>query len=91
MRKLFIWALAVISFVAIALLIFVQVKWIRDAFDVQKQQFDLMVNKSMVQVVSRLENQETVETFSQIRDELTKSGDTTLIKELMLPDHMAVD
>ncbi|NLO67599.1 MAG: HAMP domain-containing histidine kinase [Bacteroidales bacterium] len=91
MRKLFIWALAVISFVDIALLIFVQVKWIRDAFDVQKQQFDLMVNKSMVQVVSRLENQETVETFSQIRDELTKSGDTTLIKELMLPDHMAVD
>ncbi|MFO7615939.1 MAG: HAMP domain-containing sensor histidine kinase [Bacteroidales bacterium] len=91
MRKLFIWALAAISFLAIATLIYVQVRWIQDAFDVQRQQFDLMVNKSMVQLVSRLENQETVETFSQIRDELAKSGDTTLIQELMLPDHMAVD
>lgn len=91
MRKIFIWALAAVSFIAITALVLIQLIWIRDAFKVQDQQFDLIVNKSLSQIISRLENIETVATFNQLRDELAKAGDTVNVGKLNLPDHLAIE
>ncbi len=81
MRKTFIWILSIISSVAVIALIFIQLMWVRDAFEVQKQQFDLLINKSLAQVTSRLEIKETVD---QIQGELIRSGDSLGLTRLNL-------
>jgi two-component system phosphate regulon sensor histidine kinase PhoR len=91
MRKVFIWTLAAVSFIAITALLLIQLVWIRDAFRVQDQQFDLVVNKSLGQIISRLENIETVATFNQLMDELAKTGDTANVGKLNLPEHLAIE
>jgi two-component system phosphate regulon sensor histidine kinase PhoR len=56
--------------------------WVQDAFEVQKQQFNLLINKSLAQVTSKLELKET---YNQIQGELVRSGDSLGLKRLNLP------
>jgi len=82
MRKTFIWILSFFSSAAVIALIFIQVMWIQDAFEVQKQQFNLLINKSLTQVTSKLELKET---YNQIQGELERSGDSLGLGNLNLP------
>jgi len=81
MRRTFIWILSIVSSAAVIALIFIQLMWVQDAFEVQKQQFDLLINKSLSQVTSRLELKET---YSQIQGELVRSGDSLGLQKLNL-------
>ncbi|MFA5815845.1 MAG: HAMP domain-containing sensor histidine kinase [Bacteroidales bacterium] len=82
MRRTFIWILSIVSSAAVIALIFIQLMWVQDAFEVQKQQFNLLINKSLAQVTSRLELKET---YNQIQSELVRSGDTLGLRRLNLP------
>lgn len=82
MRRTFIWILSIVSSAAVIALIFIQLVWVQDAFEVQKQQFNLLINKSLAQVTSRLELKET---YNQIQGELVRSGDSLGLKRLNLP------
>jgi two-component system phosphate regulon sensor histidine kinase PhoR len=82
MRRPFIWILSIVSSAAVIALIFIQLMWVKDAVEVQKQQFNLLVNKSLAQITSRLENKET---YSQIQVELARSGDSMGLSRLNLP------
>ena len=82
MRRRFIWILSIISSVAVIALIFIQLIWVQDAFEVQKQQFDLLISKSLAQITSKLELKET---YNQIQGELVRSGDSLGLSRLNLP------
>ena len=85
MRRTFIWILSVLSSAAVIALIFIQLMWVKDAYEVQKQQFDLLINKSLSQIISKLELNET---FNQIQGELARSGDSLALRNLNLPDNL---
>ncbi len=85
MRRIFIWILAIVSSAAVIALIFIQLIWVQDAFKVQKQQFNLLVNKSLSQITSKLELKET---YNQIQGELERSGDSLGLKKLNLPKNL---
>jgi two-component system, OmpR family, phosphate regulon sensor histidine kinase PhoR len=82
MRRTFIWILSIVSSVAVIALILIQLMWVRDAFRVQEQQFNLLINKSLAQITSRLELKET---YDQIQGELVRSGDSLGLRRLNLP------
>jgi two-component system, OmpR family, phosphate regulon sensor histidine kinase PhoR len=82
MRKTFIWIFSVVSSAAVIALIFIQLMWVQDAFEVQKQQFNILINKSLTQITSKLELKET---YNQIQNELERSGDSLGLKRLNLP------
>ncbi|TSA38320.1 MAG: sensor histidine kinase [Porphyromonadaceae bacterium] len=81
MRRTFIWILSIVSSAAVIALIFIQLMWVQDAFEVQKQQFNLLINKSLAQVTSKLELKET---YTQIQGELVRSGDSLGLSRLNL-------
>ncbi len=83
MRRTFIWVLSIVSSVAVISLIFIQLMWLEDAYGVRKQQFDLLINKSLAQITSKLELNETI---NQIQGELVRSGDSLALRRLNLPD-----
>lgn len=82
MRRTFIWVLSIVSSAAVIALIFIQLMWVQDAFEVQKQQFNLLINKSLAQVTSKVELKET---YNQIQGELVRSADSLGLKRLNLP------
>lgn len=82
MRRTFIWILSIVSSAAVIALIFIQLLWVQDAFEVQKQQFNLLINKSLTQITSKLELKET---YNQIQGELVRSGDSLGLRTLNLP------
>jgi signal transduction histidine kinase len=82
MRRTFIWILSFVSSAAVISLIFIQLMWVQDAFEVQKQQFNLLINKSLSQITSKLELKET---YNQIQGEMERSGDSLGLKKLNLP------
>jgi signal transduction histidine kinase len=83
MRKTFIRILTIVTLVAVTALIMIQLAWIRDAFRVQEDQFKLVVNKSLGQVIYKLELKET---FSKIQNEMVKSGDSLGLYLLNQPE-----
>lgn len=85
MRKTFIWILSFVSLSAVISLIFIQLMWVQDAFEVQKQQFNLLINKSLSQITSKLELKET---YNLIQGELERSGDSVGLKRLNLPSSL---
>jgi len=86
MRKTFIWILSFVSSAAVISLILIQVLWIQDAFEVQRQQFDLLINKSLAQVTSKIELKET---YNQIQGELARTGDSIGLERLNLPQNIS--
>jgi two-component system, OmpR family, phosphate regulon sensor histidine kinase PhoR len=88
MRRTYIWILSIVSSAAVIALIFIQLMWVQDAFEVQKQQFNLLINKSLSQVTSRLEQQET---YNQIQGELVRSGDSLGLSRLKLPKSLTAN
>lgn len=82
MRRTFIWVLSFVSSAAVIALIFIQLMWVQDAFEVQKQQFNLLINKSLAQITSKLELKET---YNQIQGELVRTGDSLGLGRLNLP------
>jgi len=82
MRKIFIRILAIVTLAAVTALILIQLAWIRDAFRVQEDQFKLIVNKSLGQVIYKLELKET---FTQIQREMVKTGDSLGLSLLNKP------
>lgn len=82
MRKIFIRILSFVTIGAVTALILIQLIWIRDAIKVQEEQFNLIVNKNLNHVVTRLEESES---RSQIREEMIRSGDSVGLRLLTLP------
>lgn len=60
MSRKSIWFLASVAAIAIIALIVVQFFWINRAIEVQERQFDQLVDQSMKQIISKLEEYETV-------------------------------
>ena len=85
MRRTFIWILSFVSSAAVIALILIQLLWVQDAFEVQKQQFNILINKSLSQITSNLELKET---YNQIQGEMERSGDSLGLKKLNLPKHL---
>ena len=81
MRKTFIWILSALSSAAVITLIFIQLVWVKDAVEVQRQQFNLLINKSLAQITSKLELKET---YSQIQGEMERTGDSLGLSRLKL-------
>jgi two-component system phosphate regulon sensor histidine kinase PhoR len=86
MRRTFIWILSIVSSLAVIALIFIQLMWLKDAFEVQRQQFNLLINKSLYQIASKLEQKETI---NQIQGELVRVGDSVGLSRLSLPRTLA--
>jgi two-component system phosphate regulon sensor histidine kinase PhoR len=86
MRRTFIWILSIVSSAAVVTLIFIQLMWVQDAYEVKEQQFNLVINKSLSQVTSKLELKET---YDQIQGEMERSGDSLGLKSLNLPNSLA--
>ncbi|MFA6482530.1 MAG: HAMP domain-containing sensor histidine kinase, partial [Bacteroidales bacterium] len=82
MRRTFIWILSIVSSAAVIALIFIQLMWVQDAFEIKKQQFNLHINKILAQITSKLELKET---YNQIQGELVRSGDSLGLSRLNLP------
>jgi len=87
MRKTFIRILSFVTIAAVMALIFIQAAWIRDAVKLQKEQFGLLVNQSLIRVVSRLELNET---FDQIQQEMVLSGDSAGLRLLSDPKNQSL-
>lgn len=79
-----IWFLAAFLATALTALILVQLIWINDAVAVQERQFDQMINQAMGNIISKLEEYETV---AYLEEELEKdlSVGETLVTEEDLP------
>lgn len=58
MSKKGIWILTVIMTIALLGLLLVQSQWIKNAVDLKEQQFSLVVNRTLNDVINRLEEQE---------------------------------
>ncbi|MFH0760296.1 MAG: HAMP domain-containing sensor histidine kinase [Bacteroidota bacterium] len=86
MRKIFIRILSFVTIGAVTALILIQLIWIQDALEVQEEQFNLVINKNLNQVVSRLESRES---FSQIQQEMIRSGDSIGLQLLTKPQNIS--
>jgi len=73
MSKKSIWFLSSFAAIALIALIVVQFVWINGAIGVQERQFDQLINQSMIQIINKLEEYETLR---YLEEELEKdSGD----------------
>ena len=86
MRRTFIWILSFVSSAAVIALIFIQLLWVQDAYEVKEQQFNLLINKSLSQITSKLE---LIETYNQIQGELERTGDSLGLSKLNMPKSVA--
>lgn len=78
MKKKYIWLLTVIMTITMIWLIIVQARWIENALLVKEQEFGRVVNKALYQIVSKIEERETV---MQITNEtIYLNGDTTELR-----------
>ncbi len=60
MKKQYIWILIALMSVALLGLIVVQFRWIQDAIKVEKRKFNLLVEKSLSEIVDKISERETV-------------------------------
>lgn len=60
MKRQYIWVLIVLMSVALLGLIMVQFRWIQNAIKVERKKFDLLVEKSLSEVVEKIAEHETV-------------------------------
>ena len=64
MSKKIIWILTISSTSALIGLIILQMLWVRDAVNIKEKQFSLLVNKTLIQVVEKIETHEAVNEIS---------------------------
>ena len=60
MKKRFIWALIIIMVITITWFFFIQIKWIRGAMLIREKQFVNLVENSLSEIVTKLEQREIV-------------------------------
>ncbi len=89
MNKKQISLLIIVIAIALVGLISVQVNWITNAYEVQEQQFNQLINKSLTEIVKRVEEHETVASIS--KETTSFSSETEKIKIKPIEENSIID
>ena len=76
MNRRYIWILIFLMSVALLGLILVQSKWIHNAIKVEKNKFDLLVEKSLSEIVDKIAEHETVLNIQRETTSISDKNDT---------------